>query len=448
MSLESQAIILAGGVGSETVYFIADLTTPFTNGDKPRFNGVAFATDGDVVAVGFYDRENLATRHSGIIAGFDLATGENQWQRSAGGGSDTRVTSFRDCVVHPNGNVFVAGQNYGGAATHSFNTYWMGRYPQAGGSAFIRQGTCNTGGPNEVDFNAVCLDSGTNVFFAGNIFDPNRPGLRKTDSNFNDVWSANFNGDTSFAAEGTGCVVDPTDTYAWFAGMVEAGTPLVRRACFARVRLSDGNLFQRKYFANWNNDGNVLTGRICWKHDDDTMVFCGRSSLGAGDLSGMIWELDDTGSTGANNRSLGLVATDTRFTQVCTDQNSNIYVAGITDVSGIIAKYDTNYTLQWQRTFKHSGGITTIEGIEHDQNNRIAICAHNNSNKLIVAALPDDGSLTGVYGSYTYAVSSLVGGNEANPGSASISSVSLTHTDPFPSMPVTTPTLVDAVEIL
>jgi len=105
-----------------------------------------------------------------------------------------------------------------------------------------------------------------------------------------------------------------------------------------------------------------------------------------------------------------------RFNCSDCDSSTNIYVGGYyTDSNSnnimLIAKYNTSGTLQWQRTLTHSQGFELIPQYMKHSGTTLYITGYlkesNNYNSLMVFKFPDDGSLTGTYGKYTYAASSL-----------------------------------------
>jgi len=253
-----------------------------------------------------------------------------------------------------------------------------------------------------------CLDNAGNYFGAGITNDLVRGGMIKTNSTFSTVWLQRYYGGLSaFPGEGNGCVVGDDQTHVYWVGR-GAHSVAANAFFFERTLLSTGAIVQNRHYTLFLRGADFRVGKMAWKFDEDLMALCGRSesSFGAGDLNGSIWSIDKTGNI-SDQQSFGLPGTDTRFYQVCTDQISSIYAAGTHEGMGYIVKLDSAWNIKWQRFFYHSAGVTEIKGICHDQVNRIAIAAHNSVDKLIVATFPDEGSLTGVHGAYTYEVANL-----------------------------------------
>ena len=100
-----------------------------------------------------------------------------------------------------------------------------------------------------------------------------------------------------------------------------------------------------------------------------------------------------------------------QVTNVAIDSGGNVIAIATLSGNAIIYKFDPNGTLLWQRSFGTAAGDAGY-GLVVGANDCIYIkmqCASN----VVVAKLPGDGSLTGTYGIYTYAVgtASAVGVN-------------------------------------
>lgn len=103
-----------------------------------------------------------------------------------------------------------------------------------------------------------------------------------------------------------------------------------------------------------------------------------------------------------------------QINQVVVDSANNVLVAGATlsggSIDGVfIAKLDTNGTVQWQRRMTISGySQPSAFNLATDSIGNIYLGINGytttgNKSPLIVAKLPGDGTLTGTYGSITYA---------------------------------------------
>jgi hypothetical protein len=108
-----------------------------------------------------------------------------------------------------------------------------------------------------------------------------------------------------------------------------------------------------------------------------------------------------------------------------------IYAVGYAVISGrlagLIAKYNTSGTLQFQRTIAHPSLNINIYSITVLTSGVMYLAGDVGSDGF-VASLPSDGTLTGTYGSYTYAASSYT-------------DQSTSMTDSTPSFSSSTPTI-------
>ena len=94
------------------------------------------------------------------------------------------------------------------------------------------------------------------------------------------------------------------------------------------------------------------------------------------------------------------------------DSSGNVYV---TSLSFTVAKFNTSGTIQWQRGL----GNATGSAITLDSDDNLYAFGTTNTNKFIMAKLPNDGSLTGSYS---------VGGSSHNYSSAGFSVATSTLT--------------------
>ena len=117
-----------------------------------------------------------------------------------------------------------------------------------------------------------------------------------------------------------------------------------------------------------------------------------------------------------------------------TDSSGNSYVCGKqANQHAWIAKINSSGGTEWCRTWESSGGSDEQElhGIEFDSKGNLIIVGHHRTTKKIglVMKLPNDGSLTGTHGAFTYAAvspsnSTTSIGNVTNVG-LSFSSISI-----------------------
>ncbi len=142
---------------------------------------------------------------------------------------------------------------------------------------------------------------------------------------------------------------------------------------------------------------------------------------------------------------------------ISIDSAGNIYLFGRTTSSGagsndfMLAKYDTNGTIQWQRTLGGTGNDQAFGGAIDADGNLYAIGQTDAlaSGEVLIAKLPSDGSLTGTYSLAGYSISYATSSLSDTGGSAGVNTVSQTVTTGSMvgtgSYVVTTPTLSSAL---
>lgn len=95
---------------------------------------------------------------------------------------------------------------------------------------------------------------------------------------------------------------------------------------------------------------------------------------------------------------------NTGLATVTGDSDGNTYALG----NNRIYKFNSSGTLSWQRSF-NGGSLLYIQGGAVDSEKNLYITGYvtiSSVNRIFVAKLPADGSKTGTYGQFTYAVSS------------------------------------------
>ena len=107
-----------------------------------------------------------------------------------------------------------------------------------------------------------------------------------------------------------------------------------------------------------------------------------------------------------------------RWENCNVDSNGNLFATSRSGSSGIrILKYNTSGVLQWVRQVD---SVSTTDyfsqggSIAFDSNDDLIISLGRANNKAYLIKMPNDGSLTGVYGDYNYSVVSGVTDAAAN----------------------------------
>lgn len=120
-------------------------------------------------------------------------------------------------------------------------------------------------------------------------------------------------------------------------------------------------------------------------------------------------------------------------THVAVDSSDNVYVvySQRNNYDTVISKLNSSGTLQWSRRLTHSSGSSTPHNVQIDSNDDLFVCGQNSgafsdtsSGSAWIAKLPNDGSLTGTYGDWTYATFSTTATANSN--------LSVSNTEQYP----------------
>lgn len=365
-------------------------------------------------------------------------------------GNPPGYAAGRSVAIDSSGNLFICGYGYESTAdekvvlakySNSGKLQWQKTLNKSGTSSDTDQGY------------AVAVDSSGNPHVVGYwgtntsaVYDSI---LAKYDTSGNVTWQRTLSGGTSSYDVLTGVTVD-TSGNVYVVGNTGS---------------SNNNIFIGKY----NSSGSLQWQRTLSSAGEDlgygvaidssaNVYICGVSDT-TGTLEFQLAKYDTNGTIQWQRRLGGNAAQDTAVS-IAVDSSANVYVCGYSDATGAqdiqLAKYDTSGTIQWQRRLGGSGDDYG-KGIALDSSGNIYICGdngtssgaqiakYNNSgtlqwqttlstsgayvygNKIVLdstgniyvagttdltygmflAKLPGDGSLTGTYGSFVYATSSL-----------------------------------------
>ena len=417
----TQQVVLAtaGAAGAGEDYWIATLGG--TNND--RGFGIAVDSSGNVYVTGM----TASTGAGGdefLIAKYDTS-GAIQWQRTLGGISDE---IGRGIAVDGSGNVYVNGQTLStGLGSYEF---LIAKYNTSGTIQWQR-----TIGGTDAEFGrAIAVDSSGNAYVAGftrsagaGVYDFL---IVKYNTSGTIQWQRTLGG--TDRDECTGIAVD------------SSGNVYVTGRCESAGAGSIDFLI-----AKYNTSGTIQWQRTLGGTNIDYSLAIAVDSSGnayvAGytDVSGVSSEYliakYSTSGTIQWQRTLGGGSSDIGY-GIAVDSSGNVYVNGQTTSTGtgsydfLIAKYNTSGTIQWQRTLGGTGDDRG-RGITVDSSGNLYVTGHTASagagdDDFLIAKLPDDGSLTGTYGSFTYASSSLTDASSSRTdASSSLTDASSSLTD-------------------
>ena len=371
-------------------YWIATLGG--STGDIGR--SIAIDGSGNVYVAGYTTSQGAG--NSDILITKYNTSGVIQWQRTLGG---TLNDYGYGIVVDSSGNAYVAGATLSQGAGSS--DILITKYDTSGAIQWQRI----LGGTRDDAGYAIALDSSANVYVAGytGAGAANDDLLvTKYNSSGTIQWQRTLGG--SVNDYGYGIALDSS------ANVYVAGYTRSQGAGSADMLIT-----------KYNTSGTIQWQRIlggtgaevgyCVAVDSSGNVYAAGSTTPVSTSAIMITKYNTSGTIQWQRTLTGSV--NALAYGIALDSSANVYIVGqaLSPVDVIIAKYNTSGTIQWQRTL--SGTLNDLGyGIVLDNSGNMYIAGQTTStgagsNDVLIAKLPSDGSLTGTYGPWTYAASSL-----------------------------------------
>lgn len=410
----------AAGAGGSKEYWIATL------GDNKTATGTAIGSDSydNVIVGGFYDKFNNGLT-VGQLASYDLE-GNLLWQRDLDGSS---LDTIEDLTIESSNRIIVVGSSADPNSPYYYraflNQYYGADDPSPGTALNKRFITTS----NHTNFLGVAIDGNGDYVVGGQT---RAGGLGEYDALFTRfnhinslgiVKSLGYSGGTATTARDfyRRVAVDSSDNY-YLTGYRRESSGSVYQGLIAKYN-SSGTLQWHRYINDQNQ--NTLMNDIAV--DTAGNVYCVGYSFLSGSNHGIILKYNSSGTVQWRRTLAG--TGDDNLKACITDSSNNLYVAGSSRSIGtgandaIIAKYNSSGTLQWQRYFGGGGNDDDyFESIALDSSENILLCGKTETSSvptdILIVKLPNDGSLTGTHGPYTYAASSLTDASSSLPESA------------------------------
>ena len=363
----SKLLALAvSGQGSVTDYWFA---TYGDTGYTVEPADVHIASDESIYIAGWHTDPAIGGNpvQNGLIIKY-TAAGALSWQKTVGTGTVFDGYNWvYGVTVGSDDNVYIAGksENEAGAFVHSYTQSGINRWKRV----------LDSGGIGIDSFSGISGDNANNVYVAGYGFN-----TELTIAKYNSFGVLQFQRELaggSNRAEGIACDANG-NSYVTGRIVTTSIAPV-----FAKYSSSGTLLWQRRLdFSSTSFTGNKVAV-------DSNAVYFATSKADAElvkyDLNGTLqWQRQLTAIAGVSG--------------VTVDTFGNVYLCA----SNYIVKYNSAGTLQWQRQIVNASGFVAIKHFK----GAIYVVGKNND-KLFIAKVPDNGSLTGTYGSFTYQVSSL-----------------------------------------
>ena len=402
--------------------------------------GSAIDSDGNIIVTGI----NENTYQAFVLAKYSTS-GSLLWQRRLAVPS---ADSFGSGVaVDSSNNIYICG--YGGSTTVSA---YIAKYDSSGTLQWQR----SLGTSSKITYGySIAVDSaGSGVYVVGN---------------------------SNATLSGSDARITKYDTSGTLQWQYRLYTPTTGSEVFRGVAVdTSGNTYISGYNFNSSVSNNSMllvkynsSGTIQWQRRLDS---AGGDDLGIGAATdsssnayicgygtgSVYFSFAKYNSTGTIQWQRWLTGSAGEAYGITADSSGNVYVCGQTYGTGskvLIVKYNSSGTIQWQRsiTTNDASPVDIARSIYVDAaGTTITITgtsAKNGINRLFVAKLPADGSLTGNYTldglTFTYAASSLTAATASYTASTTtLTSATGALTSATSSLTASTPTLTSATVTL
>ena len=408
-----------------TRYWISTLGNP--PGEAFGY-GIALDSSGNIFTCGFgYD----GTGDNRIVLAKYNNSGNLQWQRTLNSTITDTDQSYA-LATDTSGNVYVVG--YAAVSGGGVYDLFIAKYNTSGTIQWQRKLAAGSSS-YEVAY-GVATDSSDNVYVTGFTGVSNSEELLivKYNSSGTIQWQRKLSGASS--DYGYAIATDSSsNVYAVGTTDVSGNYDLQ----IVKYNSSGTIQWQRKLVGTGSS---AEVGRGIAVDSSGNVYICGQTDSGISTSDILVAKYDTSGAIQWQRR-LGSSTNDDVGNSIAVDSSGNVYICGDTDTPvGIqIAKYNTSGTLQWQRSLNYTSVSSRGRGIAVDTSGNFYISGQTyqgGAGRFITAKLPTDGTMTGTYGGFIYASSSLTGATPTLTSSAS------SLTDSSTSLTGSTPTLEDA----
>ena len=419
-------------IPAEPAYWIATLGG--TGADYSY--GVAVDGDENVYIAGVTSSQG-AGGDDALIVKYDTS-GAIQWQRSLGGSGSDYANAV---AVDSSGNVYVAGSTTSQGA--GVADVLITKYNTSGTIQWQR----SLGGAGSDIGRSIAVDSSGNVYVAGQTASQGAGSndflITKYNTSGTIQWQRSLGGASNDT--GQGIAVDSSG-YVYVTGQNTSQGAGNIDFLIAKYNTSGTIQWQRSLGGASNDNGQG----IAVDSSGNVYIIGYTDSQSAGSFDVLIAKYNTSGTIQWQRR-LGGASVELGY-GCAVDSSGNVYITGYTASQGaggndlLIAKYDTSGTIQWQRSL---GGPGTERGygIAVDSSGNVYISGYTTSqgaggDDVLIAKLPGDGSLTGTYGNFTYAATTLTD------AATTLTSATSTLTDAARTLTSATSTLTDAARTL
>jgi 6-phosphogluconolactonase (cycloisomerase 2 family) len=387
-------IAAAGNAGADA-YWIATLGG---TGTDYEVEAISVKSNGDVYGVLSTNSEG-AGGYDAVVVKYN-SSGVLQWQRRIGGSSNE---FFQGMAIDDSGNIYAVGST---ASYESGTSAYIVKYNSSGAVQWQRA----LYSTSTIDLRKVAVDSSSSNIYAVGF-------TSALSSGGNDVfickysvsgvlqWQRRLGGTSN--DDGSGIALDGSDNvyiqYQHSSG--QGGYDLG----IAKYNSSGVIQWQRSLGGTSNESG----AGLAIDSSDNIYIPAMTVSEGQGNYDAGVAKYNSSGAI-QWQRIIGGTGSD-NVSDLAVDSSGNVYVFGTTLSAGagsqdtLIVKYNSSGVAQWQRSF----GTTSYEyagGIAVDSSNNLYFGGRSNvtgNYDSFIVKVPSDGSLTGTYGNFVYASTSL-----------------------------------------
>ena len=355
----------------------------------------------------------------GILARYDTL-GAIKWQQNLGSAQNTVLGGL---ATDNSANFYTTGTQNTGTTPNKVTLF---KYT-GGPAAFFQRALTSS---NACSGDAIAVDNSGNIFIVGT--ENSITFIAKYDSSGTYQWDYTFN-NTGGTDNGYGVAVDN------LGGVYVVGRG-VTSCMIGKFDASTGALSWQRSLSTgfgvqfWavatDSSGNAYAlGGTGLASPTSVLVLAKYSTSGA-----LTWQKVLSAATGYG---------------LAVDALGDIYITGQVVSAVFIAKYDASGALQWQRTLASSaGGTGRSVAVDNAGSVYVSGSTYIPSYSYLhafVFKLPADGSLTGTYGPFVYAVSTIAATTDLTPATVTVTSVDAGLTTTTSTLALSTSSLITSL---
>ena len=428
-----QQMLLGTGAASEQQldYFITTLnrSNPPSSSNYDVPSKIAVGSDKSIYFCGDYTDHIFKLSPNGVL----------QWQRvySTGG------SGFHGIAVDSNDNVYVVQQH------NSVSGYPAAliKYNSSGTHQWTKLLERNWSGYGYPTPSNVTIDSNDNIYMTGYHYDQYYHSfVSKWDTSGTLAWAKSYAKSSTNSMDCWGSTTDSSGN-VYITGGGNQVNNYYNEGYIAKINSSGTAQWYTSlvgpYHATYGNNRLRITAFAVKLDSSGNAYFCGRANKGQGPGTNRDLFLAKFNSSGTHQWHT-FVSTDTfeQFEDLTIDANDNIYCVGTqykdTTRGAIIFKFDSSGTLTYKRAIRIGSAFLYYNtGIDIDSSGDLYVLGYNSQStqdptsggtEIQFAKLPNDGTLTGTYGDFTYENLTAVSFSTQS-GGANYSTVSTNLTD-------------------